>query len=174
MIFNKLTFPDTKQSGVQFVLVIESVNRILIQRSFVTIKDSSATIRKKLRSASTEVSSKNMLTTILRPFIHHTGRECLRRAFFGPVIHSDHKRPKVAEKDSWTFSENTPVKEGKNLLFKLCTLEDGMIGKPLFYGKTNDIVVFGKMLNFFVDRYKCRKWHLKMIAQSSLKIWTWM
>ena len=91
-----------------------------------------------------------MLAITIRTFIHHTGRECLRRAFFGPAIHSDHKRPKVAEKDSSIFSENTRIKEGKNLLFKMCTLDGVMIGKLLLYGKTNDIVVFDKMLKFFV------------------------
>ena len=81
-----------------------------------------------------------MLSIIIRPFIHHTGREYLRRAFFGPDIHNDHKRPKVAEKDSSIFSENTPIKQGKNLLFKMCTFDAVMIGKSLFYGKTNEIV----------------------------------
>ena len=83
-----------------------------------------------------------MLTITIGAFIHHTGQECLKRAFFGPVIHSDHKRPKVAEKDSSIFSENTPIKEGKNLLFKMCTLDAVMIGNSLFYGKTKEIVVF--------------------------------
>ena len=74
----------------------------------------------------------------------------LKTCFFCPLIHRDHKRPKVAEKDSSIFSENPPIKEGKNLLFKMCTLDAMMIGKPLFYGKTNYIVVFDKMLKFFV------------------------
>ena len=78
-----------------------------------------------------------MLTIIIRSFIHLAGRDCLRRAFFGPAIHSDHKRPKGAEKDSSIFNENTPIKEGKNLLFKMCTFDAVMIGKSLFYGKTN-------------------------------------
>ena len=102
-------------------------------------------MQQEIRSAWTEVSSNNMLTTKIRTLIHHTGRECLRRAFFGPAIHSDHKRPKVGEKDSWIFSENTPVKEGQNSLFKMCTLDAVMIGKSLFYGKTNEIVVFEKI-----------------------------
>ena len=72
----------------------------------------------------------------------------LKICFFGPVIHSDHKRPKV-EKNSSIFSENTPIKEGKNLLSKMCTLDAVMIEKPLFYGKTNDTVVFEKILNIF-------------------------
>ena len=96
-------------------------------------------MQQEIRSALTEVSTNNMLTKKIRTFIYHTGRECLRRAFFGPVIQSDHKRLKVGEKDSWIFSENTPVKEGKNLLFKMCTLDAVMIRKPLFFGKTNDI-----------------------------------
>ena len=90
------------------------------------------------------------MTIIITPFIHHKGRECLRRAFFGQVIHSDHKRPKVAEKDSLIFSDNTPIKEGKILLFKMCTLDAEMIGKLLLYDKSNDIDVFDKMLKFFV------------------------
>ena len=100
-----------------------------------------------------------MLTIIIIPFIHHAGRECLRRAFFGPAMHSDHKRPKVGEKDSSIFSEYTPIKEGKNLLFKMCTLDAVMIGKLLFFGKTNYIDVFEKISNFLW--YNCRKWHLK-------------
>ena len=48
---------------------------------------------------------------VIRPFIHHAGRECLGRAFFGPVNHNDHKHQKVAEKDSSTFSENTLIPE---------------------------------------------------------------
>ena len=104
MIFNKSIFPDTKQSGVQFVLRIQSVNRIPIWRSFVTIKDSSETIRKKLRSLSSEVSSNNMLTTILRPLRQDTAREFFwRRALFGPANHIDKKRPKLAETDSSTL-----------------------------------------------------------------------
>ena len=91
-----------------------------------------------------------MLTIKKRTSIHHKARECLRRSFFGQVIHSDHKRPKVGEKDSWIFSDNAPIKEGKNLLFKMCTLDTVMIGKLLLYGKSNDIVVIDKMLKFFV------------------------
>ena len=161
MIFDNLTFPDTKQSGVKLVLGIQCLIGEQFRRSFATIRDSSEKIQKEIRSAWTEVSSNNMLTIIIRPFIHHTSRECLRRAFFRPAIHSDHKRPKVAEKDSSIFSENTPVKEGKNLLSKMCTLDAVMIGRPLSYGKTNDIVVFffKKCSNFLC--YKCRKWHLK-------------
>ena len=151
MIFDNLSFPDTKQLGVKFVLGIRRLLGVQFRRSFVTIRDSSEKIQKEIGSAWTEVSSNNMLTITIRPSIKHTDRECCRRAFFGPVIHSDHKRPKVAEKDSWIFSENTTIKEGKNLLFEMCNLDAVMIGKPLFCGKTNDIVVFfEKMLKFFV------------------------
>ena len=159
MILDNLNFPDTKQSGVKFVIWIQRLLGMQFRRSFVTIRDSSEKIQKEIRSAWTEVSSNNMLTIIIRPFIHHTGRECLRRAFFGPAIHSDHKRPKVAEKDSSILSESTPVKEGENLLLRMCTLDAVMIGTPLFYCKTNDIVVFDKIWNFLW--YNCRKWHLK-------------
>ena len=145
MIFDNLTFQDTKQIGVKLVLGIQCLIGEQFRRSFATIRDSSEKIQKEIRSAWTEVSSNNMLTTKIRTLIHHTGRECLRHAFFRPVIHSDHKRPKVGEKDSWIFSENTPVKEGKNSLFKMCTLEAVMIGKSLFYGKTNEIAVFEKI-----------------------------
>ena len=110
MIFDNLFFPDTKQSRVKFVLGIQRLLGVQFRRSFVTIRDSSEKIQKEIRSAWTEVSSNNMLTIILRPFIHHTGWECLRRTFFGPVIHSDHKFPKVAEKDSSIFSEKYPYK----------------------------------------------------------------
>ena len=49
------------------------------------------------------------------------------------------------------FSENTQVKEGKNLLFKMCTLDAVMIKRPLLYGKTNDTCFFfEKMLRCFV------------------------
>ena len=160
MIFDNLTFQDTKQLGVKFVLGIQCLLGVHFRRSFATIRDSSEKIQKEIRSAWTEVSSNNMLTTKIRTLIHHTGRECCRRAFLSPAIHNDHKRPKVAERDSWKFSENTHVKEGKNLLFKMCTLDAVMIGRPLFYGKTNDIVFFLKKCSDFL-LYKCRKWHLK-------------
>ena len=39
MIFSNLTFPDTKQSGVQLVLEIQRVLGFQIRRSFVTIRD---------------------------------------------------------------------------------------------------------------------------------------
>ena len=159
MVLNNLTFPDTKQSGVKFVLWIQFLLGVQFRRSFASFRDSSKKIQKEIRSAWTEVSSNNMLTIIIRLFIHHTGRECWRRAFFGPAIHSDHKRPKVAEKDSSIFSENTPIKEGKNLLFKMCTLDAVMIAKPLFYGKINDILVSEKISIFLW--YNCRKLHLK-------------
>ena len=99
MILDNLTFPHKNQSGVKFVFGLH------FRRSFFTIRDSSEKIQQEIRSAWTEVSSNNMLTITIRTFIHHKGRECLRRAFFGAVIHSDHKRPKVGEKDSWIFSE---------------------------------------------------------------------
>ena len=142
VILDNLTFPDTKQSGVKFVLWIQCLLGVQFQRSFATIRDLNQKIQKEIRSAWTEVSSNNMLTIKIRAFLNHTGRECCRRAFLGPIIHSDHKRPKVAERDSWKFSENSPVKEGKNSLFKMCTLDAVMIGRPLYHGKTNYIVVF--------------------------------
>ena len=55
----------------------------------------------------------------------------------------------MAEKDLSILIENTTMKQGKNLLFKMCTLDGVMIGKPLFYSKTDDIVVSDKMLKFF-------------------------
>ena len=39
MIFSNLTFPNTKQSGVQLVLEIQRVLGVQIRRSFVTIRD---------------------------------------------------------------------------------------------------------------------------------------
>ena len=59
---------------------------------------------------------------------------------------------KTNDRDLWIFSEDTPTKEGNNLLFTMCTLDGVIIGKPLFCGKTNDIIVFfyEKMLKFFV------------------------
>ena len=74
----------------------------------------------------------------------------LKTCPFCPVIHNDNKCPKVEETDSSTFSENTPIREVKSLLFKMCISDPVIIIKPLFYGKTNDIVVFDKMLKFFV------------------------
>ena len=38
-IFSKLTFLDTKQSGVQLVLEIQRILGVNIRRSFVTIRD---------------------------------------------------------------------------------------------------------------------------------------
>ena len=68
---------------------------------------------------------------------------------------------KTNDRDLWIFSEDTPTKEGNNLLFTMCTLDGVIIGKPLFCGKTNDIIGFfmKKCSNFLW--YKCRKWHLK-------------
>ena len=67
-ILNPAVFP-----GVQFVLGEQLVNGVQFRTSFVTIRNSSETKQKKLRSASTEVSGNNMLTTILRPFIDNKG-----------------------------------------------------------------------------------------------------
>ena len=39
MIFGNLTFPDTKQTGVQLFLEIQRVLGVQIRRSFVTIRD---------------------------------------------------------------------------------------------------------------------------------------
>ena len=39
MIFSNLTFPDTKQSGVQLFLKIQRVLDVQFRRSFVTIRD---------------------------------------------------------------------------------------------------------------------------------------
>ena len=39
MIFSNLTFPDTKQRGVELFLEIQRVCGIQIRRSFVTIRD---------------------------------------------------------------------------------------------------------------------------------------
>ena len=64
----------------------------------------------------------------------------------------------MAEKDLSILIENTTMKQGKNLLFKMCTLDGVMIGKPLFYSKTDDIVVSDKMLKFFAFNFK--KLHL--------------
>ena len=47
MIFSNLTFPDTKQTGVQLFLEIQRVLGVQIQRSFVTIRDWSEKIEYK-------------------------------------------------------------------------------------------------------------------------------
>ena len=47
--------------------------------------------------------------------MNHRGRECLRRTLLLPGNHNDHKRPKLAEADLSKFSENTSIREGKNL-----------------------------------------------------------
>ena len=39
MIFSNLTFPDTKQSGVQLFLDIQRALGVQIRRSFVAIRD---------------------------------------------------------------------------------------------------------------------------------------
>ena len=44
MIFSNLTFPDTKQSGVQLFLEIQRALGVEIRRSFVTIRDWGETI----------------------------------------------------------------------------------------------------------------------------------
>ena len=153
MIFNNLTFEGTKQSGVKFV------NGIQFRRSFVNIRDWSETIQKKLRSASTEVNSNNMLTTILRPFIDNTGRECWRIDFFGPWNHNDYKRPKLAETDSSTFSKDIPIREGKNLLLKCAFL--------MLWWHRSLATMVRLMAQLFSEKcwnfswYKCRKLHQK-------------
>ena len=45
MIFSNLTFLDTKQSGVQFLLKIQGVLSVQIRKSFVTIRDWSEKIQ---------------------------------------------------------------------------------------------------------------------------------
>ena len=45
MIFSNLTFLDTKQSRVQFVLEIQRVLGVMIRKSFVTIRDWSEKIQ---------------------------------------------------------------------------------------------------------------------------------
>ena len=45
MIFSKLTFLDTKQSGVQLFLEIQRVLSVQIRKSFVTIRDWSEKIQ---------------------------------------------------------------------------------------------------------------------------------
>ena len=41
--------------------------------------------------------------------MHRTGQECLRRALIRPANQNDHKRPKLAEIDSSTYIQNTPI-----------------------------------------------------------------
>ena len=67
--------------------------------------------------------------------------------FVWTANHDDHTHSKLAETYSSTFTENTPIREGGNLLLRMCTLDAAKTRRPLFYGETNDIVVFGKMLN---------------------------
>ena len=59
MIFSNLTFPDTKQSGVQLVLEIQRVLGVQIRKSFVTIRAWSEKYSKKLTSFSSAVSCNN-------------------------------------------------------------------------------------------------------------------
>ena len=59
MIFSKLTFLDTKQSGVQLVLGIQRVFGVQIRKSFVMIRDWRERYSKQRRSFSNEVSSNN-------------------------------------------------------------------------------------------------------------------
>ena len=49
---------------------------------------------------------------MLMAIMHHTGRECLRRALFGPANHNDHKRSKYEETDPPTYSEKTLIRDG--------------------------------------------------------------
>ena len=59
MIFRTLAFPDTKQSGVQLVLLIQRVLGVQIRRSFFTIRTGVRRYSEQLRSSSNEVSSNN-------------------------------------------------------------------------------------------------------------------
>ena len=56
----------------------------------------------------------------------------------------------MAATDSLIFSVNTPIREGKNLLLRMCTFDAVMMGRPLLYGEANELVFFGKVLKFFV------------------------
>ena len=47
---------------------------------------------------------------------------------------------------------------GRSLLLRLGTLDAVMTRKPLFFGQTNNIVIFCNILKFLW--YKCRIWHL--------------
>ena len=100
-----------------------------------------------------------MLTTILRPFIDNTGRECWRIAFFGPWNHNDYKRPKLAETDSSTFSEELPIREGKNLLLKCAFLMLWWHGSLATMVRLMAQLFSAKCWNF--SWYKCRKLHQK-------------
>ena len=77
----------------------------------------------------------------------------LETFFVWTANYKDHKYSKWAETDSSTFTQNTLIREGKNFLLRMCTLDSSKTRRPLFYGETNDIVVFGKMINILW--YKC-------------------
>ena len=57
----------------------------------------------------------------------------LKTCFVWAANHKDRKHSKLAKTDSSTFSEKTPLKEGKNLLQIMCTLDAVMTRRPRFY-----------------------------------------
>ena len=78
----------------------------------------------------------------------------LKRWFVFAANDNDQKRPKLSEDYITTLSEDTSKRDGKTLLLRMSTLDAVMTRMPLFYGQTNNIVVFRKTLNIFW--YKCK------------------
>ena len=64
--------------------------------------------------------------------MHHTGRECLRVLCLGCKSQRS-QTFEIGRQHSLTFNENTPIKEGKNLLLIMCTLDSVMTRKPRLY-----------------------------------------
>ena len=58
----------------------------------------------------------------------------LKRWFVFAANDNDKKRPKLAEDDLSTFSEDTSKRDGKNFLLRMSTLDIVRTQMPLFYG----------------------------------------
>ena len=70
VILDNLTVPDTKQSGVKFVLGIKCLIGEQFRRSFATVRDSSEKIQQEIRSASYKKTGANTLNDINREAKH--------------------------------------------------------------------------------------------------------
>ena len=109
MIFSNLRFSDTKQQGASLTSESCSSSDSSSDDHSLPWEIGVRRYTEKLRSASNVVSGNNQLSIILIPLMHRKGQECLRRALIRPANHNDHKRPKLAEIDSSTYIENTPI-----------------------------------------------------------------
>ena len=119
MFFRNLNFPYTKQSGVQLLHRMQLVHGNKFPRSFVTIRNSSEKIQKKISSASNVVSSNDRLTNILRPFKNYKGKECFRHALFG-LQSTMIKNIRNWQKRIYKHLVKTPLKENARIYYYEC------------------------------------------------------